>query len=297
MLGTQQNQPTSSDKASMTGPWCFTRGIPQGSRFSPFLCALHMSSGDASLPTAILESLKAGRSALIRLVDDFLYISTEAPSSCCDFLTCLAQDRNPYGGDLNKRKCGANFPIQYLPTPTPEFLPTTPGLSRKRRRKGDVLFERTKVAEVPWAGVTIAPHDGLINIRQGTSRQVTDGLAVKRSTGRVWDAAIRSKLLIFLKIKLHPLLLDPRLNADDCVQNNLERLARFCAWRFIWLLTRHRLPVVQASFVTRQTKRLVRYTVTRAQAVLTSCLAAESYQSDFRKQHRLTNVNKRQEKM
>ena len=35
----------------------FVRGIPQGSRFAPFLCAMHMSRGDRHLPAEARESL------------------------------------------------------------------------------------------------------------------------------------------------------------------------------------------------------------------------------------------------
>lgn len=78
---------------------------------------------------------------------------------------------------------------------------------------------------------------------------------------------IRSKLLIFLKLKLQPLLLDPRLNSPDCVRDNLLRVCRGCAWRFLWLLHSRRLPMVTPVFVQRQTQRLVRYATRRADMV------------------------------
>lgn len=131
------------------------RGIPQGSRFSPFLCALHMGAGDAQLPPKLSESLTSGASALARLVDDFLYVSTDQ-TACCDFLRCLAQDDNPYGGDLNWSKCDANF----------TFRDTDPGPAEDK--------------EVPWAGLTLAPAKGFLNIRHGTKRRATDGLSIRK---------------------------------------------------------------------------------------------------------------------
>ena len=177
------------------------RGIPQGSRFSPFLCALHMGAGDARLPPAVAESLRSGQSALARLVDDFLYVSTE-PSSCCQFLSCLAKENNPYGGDLNWQKCAANFAFQWMQQ---GFVARSDAASSS--------------SEVPWAGLTLAPSKGFLNVRQGTKRRITDLLTVKRK-GKVpvWEGAIRSKLLVFLKMKLQPLLLDPRLNSQDCIK-------------------------------------------------------------------------------
>ena len=67
------------------------------------------------------------------------------------------------------------------------------------------------VAQVPWAGLTLTPEHGLINLRQNTQRRVCDALAVRKvrkvaggreGLGRVWENTIRSKLLIFLKMRL-----------------------------------------------------------------------------------------------
>ncbi|CAK9007342.1 Telomerase reverse transcriptase (Telomerase catalytic subunit) [Durusdinium trenchii] len=261
--------------ASCAPKYRFTRGIPQGSHFSPFLCALHMSSGDAQLPAEVLESLRSHRSALVRLVDDFLFISTDA-ARCCDFLSCLAQPGNPYGGDLNRRKVAANFRL--LDHPNTDGRPRFRAAGPKRRRV-DAALATPRSVEVPWAGLTLTPEHGLINLRQNTQRRVCDALAVRKvrkvaggreGLGRVWENTIRSKLLIFLKMKLTPLLLDPRLNSDACVQSSLARLTRCIAWRFAWLLTQgapRRLPHVTPSYVTRQTKRLVRYAAQRAEVV------------------------------
>ncbi|CAK9019034.1 unnamed protein product [Durusdinium trenchii] len=270
--------------ASCAPKYRFTRGIPQGSHFSPFLCALHMSSGDAQLPAEVLESLRSHRSALVRLVDDFLFISTDA-ARCCDFLSCLAQPGNPYGGDLNRRKVAANFRL--LDHPNTDGRPRFRAAGPKRRRV-DAALATPRSVEVPWAGLTLTPEHGLINLRQNTQRRVCDALAVRKvrkvaggreGLGRVWENTIRSKLLIFLKMKLTPLLLDPRLNSDACVQSSLARLTRCIAWRFAWLLTQgapRRLPHVTPSYVTRQTKRLVRYAAQRAEVVRDSVSDAPS---------------------
>ena len=239
------------------------RGIPQGSRFSPFLCALHMGAGDAKLPKDVSESLKSGKSTLARLVDDFLYLCTD-PEGCCQFLSCLAQE-NPYGGDLNLQKCVANFSFRRIETPEPAFVPSGSRSSR----------------EVEWAGLTLSPENGFINIRHGTKRRATDGMAVKKSFRgpevAPWERAIRSKLLVFLKMKLQPLLLDPRLNSDDCVRDNLARVCRFCAWRFVWLLRSRRLPKVKQAFISQQTRRLVRYAIICATNVRASGLSREQF--------------------
>eukprot|EP00435_Cladocopium_sp_Y103_P059752 s420_g21.t1 len=232
-------------------------GIPQGSRFSPFLCALHMGAGDGRLPADVAESLGSGRSALARLVDDFLYLSTD-PRSCCNFLSCLAQEENPYQGDLNWQKCAGNFPFRSLESSQdPCFVPA----SSQRLPPSST--------EVPWAGLTLAPANGFLNIRQGTKRRVTDAMAVRKpKRGKLGKVkVIRSKLLNFLKLKLQPLLLDPRLNSPDCVRDNLLRVCRGCAWRFLWLLHSRRLPTVTPVFVRRQTQRLVRYATRRADTV------------------------------
>jgi hypothetical protein len=178
------------------------RGIPQGSRFSPFLCALHMGAGDGRLPADVAESLGSGRSALVRLGDDFLYLSTE-PGSCCNFFSCLAQEENPYQGDLNWQKCAGNFPFCCLESSQdPCFVPTSQRLPPSS-------------TEVPWAGLTLAPAKGFLNIRQGTKRRVTDAMAVKKpkrgklgkikvweqagedgGVGRVWELMVNRRIAI-----------------------------------------------------------------------------------------------------
>ena len=122
-----------------------SRGIPQGGRFSPFLCALHMSGGDAQLPLEVSQELRAGRSLLARLVDDFLYMA-HTPEAVCRFLSHLARP-NAYGGELNWSKLKANFVLCRQMEPVNIW----PKASKNCR-------------EVNWAGLTVCPEQGKLNV-------------------------------------------------------------------------------------------------------------------------------------
>ncbi|CAE7020261.1 TERT [Symbiodinium sp. KB8] len=253
------------------------RGIPQGGRFSPFLCALHMGAGDAALPSPLLRDLKE-EAFFFRLVDDFLYVCAGTPEPCCRFLTGLASKENAFQGELNLRKCKSNFPMRFASAAEggeADKSPQFEARQAKRRRSDTVL-------EVPWAGLSVRPDKGLLNIGTSKPAQIRDTLAITHrsrrrafnlSTGSTWQGVVRSKLMVFLDLKLQPLLVDPRLNSDACVQSNVSSVCRLCAQRFIWLLLRRgsgHLGNVSPAFVTKHMLRLVWRAARRAAAARAS---------------------------
>ena len=251
------------------------RGIPQGGRFSPFLCALHMGAGDAHLPPELRRDL-GDEAFFFRLVDDFLYVCAGTEEPCCRFLTSLASKDNAFGGELNLRKCRANFPLRFSAEPEPHFEPRA-----KRRRLGPRSESGPSgpSGEVPWAGLSLQSEGGLLNI--GPSKpvlHVRDTLAVARSrranSGPTWQGVIRSKLMVFMDLKLQPLLVDPRLNSDACVLASVASVCRLCVQRFVWLLLRRstHLGNVQPSFVTKQMLRLAWRAARRSTAMRASTL-------------------------
>ena len=257
------------------------RGIPQGGRFSPFLCALHMGAGDAALPSPLLRDLKE-EAFFFRLVDDFLYVCAGTPEPCCRFLTGLASKENAFQGELNLRKCKSNFPMRFASAAEggeADKSPQFEARQAKRRRSDTVL-------EVPWAGLSVRPDKGLLNIGTSKPAQIRDTLAITHrsrrrafnlSTGSTWQGVVRSKLMVFLDLKLQPLLVDPRLNSDACVQSNVSSVCRLCAQRFIWLLLRRgsgHLGNVSPAFVTKHMLRLVWRAARRAAAARASTMAA-----------------------
>ena len=268
-LGTQPDRTLCSQDQSLSQDRFLVRGIPQGGRFSPFLCALHMGGGDANLPPDISRDLEGCQAFFVRLVDDFLYVCAGTEQPCCRFLSSLAAKDNAFGGELNLRKCKANFPLLHFSEPQPRFE------SRKARR-----VDTEGAREVPWAGLTLRPEKGLLNIGPSKPQQRTrDTLAVthrrRRPKKTVWQGIIRSKLLIFLDLKLQPLLVDPRLNSDACVLENVANVCKLCAQRFAWLVLRRSdlLGNVQPAFVSRQLLRLAWRAARRATAARASSLA------------------------
>ena len=260
------------------------RGIPQGGRFSPFLCALHMGAGDAALPSALLRDLKE-EAFFFRLVDDFLYVCAGTPEPCCRFLTGLASKENAFQGELNLRKCKSNFPMRFRFSAAEEAeaeeAPRFEARQAKRRRSA-----ASAALEVPWAGLSVRPEKGLLNVGTSKPALIRDTLAITHrsrrrafnlSSGSTWQGVVRSKLMVFLDLKLQPLLVDPRLNSDACVQSNVSSVCRLCAQRFIWLLLRRgssHLGNVSPAFVTKRMLRLVWRAARRTAAARASTAAA-----------------------
>ena len=258
-LGTQPDRMAASQEVSQDR--FLVRGIPQGSRFSPFLCALQMGGGDASLPAEIAGDLE-GDAFYVRLVDDFLYVCAGTEQPCCRFLSHLASQDNTFGGELNLRKCKANFSLRFSSEPEPRFEPKAP-------RRGAAASPKAAV-EVPWAGLTLRPDQGLLNIGASVPRRIQDSLAVgyRQKRALSWQGVVRSKLMVFLDLRLQPLLVDPRLNSDSCVLKNVSQVCKLCVKRFAWLLLRRssHLGNVQPSFVEKQMLRLAWRAVRRASA-------------------------------
>lgn len=199
------------------------RGIPQGLRLSPFFCGLHMAAGDVVAGTALPPACVG---FLLRLVDDFLLVS-RAPAAAEVMLNTLALQQNPYGGVLNVSKCQASF-----------TLTGSVALSAKSSR-----------STIPWAGLTITPQGGLLNVSAQGMRaggSIDDTMAVR---GRVrntvasppaWREAVGSKLHQFLDLKLTPLLLDSSLSTPQCILANVARVCGLCGLRLLWLVLRRR---------------------------------------------------------
>ncbi|CAE8643538.1 unnamed protein product, partial [Polarella glacialis] len=224
-LGTQRKAVGGSSGFAREGSKVLVRGILQGSRFSSFLCGMHMAGGDVAnfevMPTEQDEGF------LLRLVDDFLLVCRGTPDPASRFLSALKCPDNAYGGELNLRKCAANFPLGPVLRDG-----SRPGRIGKSLRPSEDV--------VPWAGLTLAPGGGLLNVSCQGQRGacVADALALTRRTdvgrgvgrrGKLpWRSVAETKLRRFLDLKLAPLLVDPSLNSSGCIRANVARVCGLC---------------------------------------------------------------------
>ncbi|KAG0296419.1 hypothetical protein BGZ96_009502 [Linnemannia gamsii] len=84
-----------------------TTGIPQGSVLSPALCRFFYDEMENSVLSHLTQT---DDSALIRLADDFLYIS-QRKDKATEFLTIMSQGHPEFGCFINEHKTIANFEV------------------------------------------------------------------------------------------------------------------------------------------------------------------------------------------
>jgi telomerase reverse transcriptase len=94
-------------------------GIPQGSVLSSFLCNFFY----ADLEARHLPFLKPGKSLLLRLIDDFLLVTTE-PADAKAFLQVMHNGLPDYGVSVNPIKTLVNFEVSINGHKVPRLLGT-----------------------------------------------------------------------------------------------------------------------------------------------------------------------------
>lgn len=161
-----------------------TQGIPQGSVLSSLLCSLFY----ASFEEEYLGRLDPASSLLVRLIDDFLLITTDRRSAQ-HFLQALATPNAEYGIVVNAEKTLANFEA-------------TIGSHKVPRHTGSAF---------PYCGVTIHTADlQLGKDRYKKDLVVAHGLTV--DTTRKAGLVLGRKVRLSLVQQLLRMLMDSDLN-------------------------------------------------------------------------------------
>ena len=162
-----------------------TNGIPQGSVLSSILCSYFYSSFEAECLGFLNSSC-----LLVRLIDDFLLITTEG-SMAHQFLQVMTSKHETYGISVNPDKTLANFDVLLNGKKIP-------------RHSGRGAF--------PYCGVAIDTNT--LELRKERQRKdvfVQNGLTVV--TSKQAGASLRRKVLVSLTIQMQPMLLDATLNS------------------------------------------------------------------------------------
>jgi hypothetical protein len=173
---------------------------------------------------------------VVRLIDDFLFGSTEA-SECEDFLRTMHGGFPEYGCEANEEKSRA-----------------APTLALGAQLAGSV---RTAGHHEPLTGQTFFAWCGLLIGTRGPMVQKDySALAGKCVTGDLrFDTAhatgvtLAAKLRQTLVVRCHPIFADPRLTDDRTALLNLYQSCVFVALRLV-ALSRH-LPHVNQAFLTQ----------------------------------------------
>lgn len=184
-------------------------GIPQGSVVSSLLCNYFY----ADLEARYLDFLKPESSLLLRLIDDFLLITTE-PIHAKRFLETMHNGVPEYGVTVNPGKTLVNFEI------------TINGLKLAR------LLDTN---QFPYCGTLI--NTSTLNIsknREGRSdANIADSLTVEYS--KTPGKTFQRKVLNTFKIQCHAMFIDMALNSKMVVARNVyeifvESASKMCAY-------------------------------------------------------------------
>lgn len=179
------------------------KGVAQGSILSNLLCNLLY----AEMERDVLGFLDADNALLLRLVDDFLLITTDS-TLASRFLTTMVKGQPEYGITVNPAKSLVNFPAVVGGTHVPRLVDTS-------------LF--------PYCGALIdvrtlefqKDHDRMLEAGAGTAAaSLSDSLTVdsSKSPGRM----LHQKILKSFKGQMSPMYVDTTHNSLTVVLSNLH---------------------------------------------------------------------------
>lgn len=170
-------------------------GIPQGSVLSSLLCNYFY----ADLEARHLSFLKPESSLLLRLIDDFLLITTDSQHAK-RFLQIMHDGLPEYGVSVGPDKTLVNFEISI---------------------NGRKLARLLKSHEFPYCGTFINTHT--LNLTKDRERNkdvaMADSLTVEFS--RTPGKTFHRKILNTFKIQCHAMFLDTAFNSPTTVARNI----------------------------------------------------------------------------
>lgn len=181
-----------------------TSGIPQGSVLSSFLCNFYYGKMESEILGELIAD--ASECTLIRLTDDFVFITTDRHQAEC-FLETMKQGKPELGVKINVEKSQSNLnqhgDASQLPT-----------------MSGKTLF--------PWCGLLFDTSTGEVRIDYSRFAQdkALDSLTVDRcEVGR--NLEIRMKT--FVRPRCQPILYDSAVNSFDVVVYNFTQMMLLAA--------------------------------------------------------------------
>ena len=179
-------------------------GIPQGSMLSSLLCNYFY----AELEREVLHFLDPAQALLLRLVDDFLLITSNIDLAV-RFLHCMLRGHPTYGLTVNLTKSLTNFSA------------AVDGLQTPRLESNDSCFPYCgNLINTHTLEISRDPHRALEG-SEGTSAAESLSNALTVETARVPGHTLHRKVLTGFKLQMHPMYLDTRHNTRAAVLSNL----------------------------------------------------------------------------
>ncbi|GAB7337712.1 hypothetical protein MBLNU457_g2995t1 [Dothideomycetes sp. NU457] len=170
-------------------------GIPQGSIVSSLLCSLFY----AEMEEKVLTFVKDGESLLLRLIDDFLLITTNKQTAQ-RFMQVLHSGLPKYGVTIKREKSVVNF---------------------------DMEIDNQKITRLPlktdfaYCGQSINTEN--LNLSKDTRRRdgTSFGAPVTVEFSKLPGQSFYRKTLSLLKLHMHSMLLSTSFNEEATVKKNL----------------------------------------------------------------------------
>ncbi|GLA36047.1 hypothetical protein AnigIFM63309_001705 [Aspergillus niger] len=176
-------------------------GIPQGSVLSSMLCNLFY----ADMEQQVLGFLQSDKALLVRLVDDFLLVTTDS-SLAMRFLQVMIPGQPAYGVSVNPAKSLVNFAAAVDGIQIPRLVDT-----RLFPYCGSLIDTRT--LEI------YKDHERILEGGQSVATSLSNSLTIEvtRAPGRT----LHRKLLGSFKLLMHPMYLDRQHNTIGVILSNL----------------------------------------------------------------------------
>ncbi|KAJ1666946.1 Telomerase reverse transcriptase [Coemansia sp. RSA 1813] len=183
------------------------KGIPQGSVLSSHLCNFFYGQMEREHLRGIIDSEKT---VILRIVDDFLVISTEK-AQVAAFLDTMYRGIPDYGCEINKSKTLANFDFSFA----------------------GYTVQRAATRLFPWCGVLVDMHT--LDTYADYGRQTSGpgiGWSISFGAARSPGDSLRLKILASVRSRVHKMYMDSSFNSRESVLLNLFQNFMFCAKKF-----------------------------------------------------------------
>lgn len=274
-------------------------GIAQGSVLSSMLCSYFY--GDLEKKVLRIDADSSGLDLMMRQIDDFLMITTDREAAT-RFLRTMFEGVEAYGCEISRGKTKTNFEprrsvvdtgrlLEGSDVATPSSASTTAGSvpvntdsistaslesnssGPQRSINGESAVDADSIDALwmPWCGILVntATLETRLDMSryEGTYIRDTITAALAKKPGE----SVLDKLLFFLKMKLHPLLIDEGLNTKFGASLNLYQIFRLCAMKLhchVRLLPPKQRVRSNSGFFMRVIGELMHYPQKRIRSVL-----------------------------